>query len=236
MLRLKRRKRDGALKKDVDCFLGSHCVWPDCTCQLREGMSAVPPGGERRKGRTVYRSPAGPHIPRRIRPRDWTPLSDWVLVRTKSRCENWAAQNCKQQDIETWNPRCYEPGNGKPIALFPGYLFARPGDKLHKLRNTFGVIDVLMMGGEPDYVPKAIMKALRANADAEGIVTLPGQRKPKMNERVQIKIGAWKGFEGLYDGLDREGRIKVLMEFMGKPVKLTFRRYSSVEVIDQHES
>jgi transcription antitermination factor NusG len=234
--RLRRDRYQTLRKNDVDCFLGSSCVWPECTCPAREGTGRVWPEDVHLRGRTVYRSPAGPYIPRRRRPEGWSPLSDWVLVRTKTRHENYAALQCRQQDIETWNPRCYEPGNGKPVALFPGYLFAKPGDKFRKLRNTLGVIDVLMMGGGPDYVPKAIMKALRANADEEGIVTLPAQRKPKEGERVQIKIGAWQGFEGLYDGLNREGRIKVLLEFMGKPVKLTFRKFTSVEVVEQHES
>lgn len=119
------------------------------------------------------------------------------------------------------------------MPLFPGYLFAKPGHKISKLRNTYGVIDIVMMGGKPDYVPTAIMKALRMNADEEGIVTLPAQRKPEKGERVQIKIGAWKGFEGLYDGLNPEGRIRILLEFMGKPVELLFRKQTSVEVVNE---
>lgn len=234
--RLRRDRYQTLKKSDVDCFLGSSCVWPECTCLAREGTSRVWPEDVHKRGKRVYRTPAGPYIPRRVRPDGWTPLSDWVLVRTKTRLENWAALNCKQQDIETWSPRYYEPGKAKLVALFPGYLFVKPGDKWRKLRNTMGVIDIVMMGAEPDYVPKVIMKALRANADEEGIVTLPAQRKPEMGERVQIKIGAWKGFEGLYDGLNPEGRVKVLFEFMGKSVELLFNRYTSVEVVEQHES
>lgn len=230
--RLRRDRLRTVRRHEVECGLGTSCVWPECTCPLRavvENEEIAPP---QVRGVRVYRSPAGPHLKRRIRPAGWSPLSDWVLVRTKTRQENWAATNCKQQDMETFLPRYIEPGKGVPQALFPGYLFVRPDHKWRKLRNTIGVLDIVMMGGAPDYVPKAIMKALRANVDKDGIVTLPRQRKPDKGEAVEIKFGAWSGFTGLYDGLDPQGRIRVLLSFMGKEVALTFRRYSSVQVVN----
>lgn len=231
----KRVRRDRLVtvrRHEVDCTLGSACVWPECTCPVRPSTEQEHDAPPLVRGKRVYRSPAGPHIPRRVRPKGWTPLSDWCLVRTKGRQENWAALNCKQQDMETFLPRYMEPGSGTPRALFPGYLFVRPNDQWKKLRNTYGVVDIVMMGGAPDWVPKAVMKALRANVDKEGIVTLPRQRKPRNGEPVEIKIGAWQGFTGLYDGLTPEGRIRVLLSFMGRAVALEFRRYSSIQVVD----
>lgn len=228
-----RRDRTGRVaKRDVDCFLGSTCVWPDCTCPVRErsteAQQEAPPVT---RGKRVYRTPAGPTVRRRIRPKGWSPLSDWCLARTKGRQENWAAQNCRQQDMETFLPRYMEPGSGVPRALFPGYLFVRPNGAWKKLRNTYGVIDIVMMGGEPDFVPKAIMQALRKNVDKDGIVTLPRQRKPLKGEAVEIKIGAWQGFTGLYDGLNDQGRIRVLLSFMGRQVALEFKRFQSIQVV-----
>lgn len=231
MRKLKLR-RDGARKRDVDCPLGSSCVWPHCTCPVREGTGGATCEGVRDRGKRVYRTPAGPHIPRKRRPAGWSPLSDWVVVRTKTRSENYAAGECRNQDMETWLPRYYEPGKGVPTALFPGYLFVRPGDKWRSLRNTYGVIDIVMMGDKPDYMPSIVLKALRRNADKDGIVTLPKQRPPIKGERVQIKIGAWQGFEGLYDGLDPEGRIAVLFSMFGKTITLKFKRQTSIEVVE----
>lgn len=219
-------------KRDVDCALGSSCVWPDCTCPKRASTEAQAEAPPLIRGKRVYRTPAGPYIPRRRRPAGWSPLSDWCLVRTKTRQENWAALNCKQQDMETFLPRYMEPGSGVPRALFPGYLFVRPNDRWKKLRNTYGVIDIVMMGDKPDFVPKAVMATLRKNVDKEGIVTLPRQRKPALGESVEIQIGAWKGFTGLYDGLDAAGRIRVLLKFMGRGVALTFNRQTSIQVVN----
>lgn len=192
----------------------------------------VKPEGDNVTSKAVWRTPSVSELKRRRRPRGWSPLSDWVLVRTKTRCENLASINCREQDMETWCPRYVEPGKGVPVALFPGYLFVRPHDRYRALRNTRGVIDVVMMGGEPDYVPKAVMNELRKRADSDGIVTLPRQRKPRKGERVQIKVGAWQDCIGLYDGLDAKGRIKVLFEFMGRKVTLQFNRAASIEVVD----
>src|SRR6202012_2357550 len=68
-------------------------------------------------------------IKRRYRPPGWSPLSDWMLVRTKTGRENWAAVNCRNQAMETWLPRTSQPGKGKLQPVFPGYLFVRPGDQ-----------------------------------------------------------------------------------------------------------
>lgn len=91
-------------------------------------------------------------------------------------------------------------------------------------------MDIIMMGGKPDYVAKGAMKALRAMSDKDDIVTLPAQRPPKKGERVQMKVGAWQGFEGLYDGLDLDGRHSVLFSMFGKTVAIKFKRASSIEV------
>jgi hypothetical protein len=172
-----RRDRTGRVsKKEVNCFLGSSCVWPECTCPVRERSTECEEQAPVMRGRVVYRRPVGPVLPRKRRPKGWSPLSDWCLVRTKGRQENWAAQNCRQQDMETFLPRYMEPGSG--------------------------------------------------------IVTLPRQRKPEKGEAVEIKIGAWQGFTGLYDGLNDQGRIRVLLSFMGRQVALEFKRFQSIQVVN----
>lgn len=213
------------------CCLPGDCVWPECTCPGVVRATSTPEGVTH-GGRALHHTPSGPQLKRKARPRGWSPLSDWVLVRTKTRSENYASNECRQQDMETWLPRYYEPGKGVPTALFPGYLFVRPGNKWRSLRNTYGVIDIVMMGDRPDYVPRKVLKDLRSRADGDGIVTLPTQRKPKKGERVQIKVGAWQECFGLYDGLSPDKRIQVLVDFMGRTVRLEFARDTSIVVAE----
>lgn len=231
--RLRHETLETVRYKDVDCFLGKGaCCWPECTCPKRESTAQEQEQGAIVAGGPPDTAPSAPKLKRRIRPPGWSPFTDWVLVRTKTRHENWAALNCKQQDMETWLPRYIEPGKGTPQALFPGHLFVRPGDQWKKLRNTYGVIDIIMMGENPDYVPKKVLRELRSRADKDGIVTLPKQRKPEKGERVQIKVGAWQGFVGLYDGLSPDKRIRVLLSLFGREALLEFSRPSSIEIAD----
>jgi transcription antitermination factor NusG len=194
------------------------------------------PAGETspRKGKRVYRSPAGPHREDtriRKRPPGWSAMSDWVLVRTKLGRENWARVNCENQAMETYLPRCQLPGNGKLQAVFPGYLFVRPGDRWKKLTNTLGVINIVTVEGRPQYVPRATMQWLKGQQDDEGIFVLPRQRPPEIGEHVEIKHGPWKNTLAIYDGLSPEGRSRVLIEFMGKIVRLEFQWAHHIELL-----
>lgn len=172
-------------------------------------------------------------IKRRRRPRGWSPLSDWMLVRTKTGRENWARINCENQAMETWLPRTSQIGKGKLVPVFPGYLFVRPGDRWPKLRSTYGVLDIVSNGGVPLYVPKAVMRALRKNVDEDGLFRLPKDtRDPEKGDVVEIQIGPWKNHFGVYDGMSASGRNRVLLEFMGQDIVLEFSRKRSIKTRD----
>jgi len=171
-------------------------------------------------------------IKRRRRPKGWSPLSDWMLVRTKTGRENWAAVNCQNQAMETWLPRTSQPGKGKLVPVFPGYLFVRPGDRWPKLRSTYGVLEIVSNAGQPLYVPKAIMRALRKNEDGDGLFRLPKETDPVKGGVVEIQIGPWKNHFGVYDGMSASGRNRVLLSFMGQDVVLEFSRKHSIKARD----
>lgn len=216
--------------KDVECRKTKKCAWPECTCPLRTRKQApedIP------KGVRVYRTPAGPHRKDtriRVRPPGWSAMSDWVLVRTKGSSENWAKKNCEQQGMQTYLPQCQVAGKARLQAVFPGYLFVLPGDKWRSLRNTYGVLDIVMRGEGPDFVPRDVIRSLRKCEDSEGIFRFPNQRRPEIGESVRIQIGAWKGHLGVYNGQDPQERSRVLLKFMGQLIELKFRREASIEV------
>lgn len=189
-------------------------------------------GGDLTTPGTKKRATDRPKRRKRYRPRGWTPLSDWVLVRTKSNRENYARLNCEKQGMETWLPRMEVLGRGKLQPVFPGYLFVRPGTQWARLRGTYGVIDVVGVGGEPTYVPKAVMRALRKFETKDGLYRFPDERDPKPGDVVEIQIGAWKSHFGVYKGTTALGRLQVLLHFMNQPVVLEFSRQRSVKVRD----
>ena len=146
--------------------------------------------------------------------------------------ENYARLNCEKQGMETWLPRMEVLGKGKLQPVFPGYLFVRPGDKWARLRSTYGVVDIVSSNGEPTFVPKAVLKALRKFETRDGLFVFPDERDPQPGDVVEIKIGAWKSHFGVYNGTTAQGRLKVLLEFMSQPIVLEFSRRSSLRVRD----
>ncbi len=129
-------------------------------------------------------------------------------------------------------PRCVRPGTAKLVPVFPGYLFVRPGDDWPKLRNTYGIIDIIMQGDRPAYVPKEVLKYLRSREDKDGVFVLPRQRKPQEGEQVEIKFGPFKNHLGVYNGLSPEGRSRVLVEFMQQTIRLEFGKAHHLETLD----
>lgn len=183
-------------------------------------------GTKRAWRRPKIRSSIAPH--RRSR-KDF--FSEYVLVRTKTGQENWARVNCEQQAMKTYLPRYQAPGKGTLQPVFPGYLFVVPGDRWRSLRSTYGVLDIVMRDGKPEFVPKDVIKALRRSEGKDGIIELPGQRPPKKQEIVEIKTGAWTGTRGVYIGKDKRGRLCVEIAFLNNKIVLVFTRAQSIEVI-----
>jgi transcription antitermination factor NusG len=196
----------------------------------REAAGELPDVGRGKdasgRGNAASRAP----LKRRRRPKGWSPMSDWVLVRTKTGRENWARLNCEKQAMETWYPRCAMPGKGKLQPVFPGYIFVKPGDKWRSLRSTYGVLEIVMQGDAPQFVPRAVMQALKKQEDADGVWRLPTHKDPEQGDLVEIKIGAWKNHLGVYDGLSPSGRSRVLLEFLSQEIVLEFSRRDSIEV------
>lgn len=151
----------------------------------------------------------------------------WLVVRTKSRRERWAAQNIEQQGCEYYLP-CFEvlaPRNGrlvalKPKVLFPSYIFVNPPDgRWRFLLSTLGVQTLIMWGNEtPAVMPEHEIKRLRGN-ERDGLVRLPDNSpaavKFQINEKLRVKAGAFEDQYGLYAGMDDRGREKILLDVLG---------------------
>jgi len=197
----------------------------------RKGGKGVLTGGK--GGKAPQRAPSGNAkgaIPRKKRPRKpvfRTNFPDvlktveinepyWALVAVLGGRERWAQSNIEAQDMETYLPMCRDPRSGKIKALFPGYLFAKITSGWHHLKGTFGVKGVIMVSGKPSRVPDRVIEGLRAQ-EAQGLIPLPKQIFRK-GERVVVTLGYLQGHVVLYDGLTGDGRVRVLLDFMGKLV------------------
>jgi len=120
----------------------------------------------------------------------------------RSRSESIAEVALRRQSYETFLPT-YTEGRRyadriKKIqaALFPGYLFCRfdPNHRLPILK-TFGVIEVLSLGGTPAPVAESELTSLKRIASSDQ------STKPwpyvKVGDVARIEFGALAGLEGV---------------------------------------
>ncbi len=104
--------------------------------------------------------------------------------------------------------------------LFPRYLFIELGRSLESMswspiRSTTGVSRLVTFGQSPARVSEAIVDELRAHeqfAQTRQAFT-PG-------DTLLIERGPFKGLEAVFQMLDGEQRVMVLLDLMGKPVRV----------------
>ncbi len=156
---------------------------------------------------------------------------NWYVINTKPRQEHIALVNLQQQGYE-----CYLPvlsvekikRNKLSIveeALFPRYLFIRLGiggnaQSWSPIRSTKGVNGLIKFGNEPAKIANHLINLFRDNESAR-------QVKPTQyfseGERLILTNGAFVGVEAIYHMTDGEDRVLVLIELLGKQVKLAVK-------------
>lgn len=156
----------------------------------------------------------------------------WFVARTQPFREKWAAENCFRQGAETYLPQIQENVRvmtaGRLLdtvrlrPLFPGYLFVRTQGQWRFLLSTFGLIDLIMSGGNPSLVRQPLIDDMKRR-EQDGVVQLP---KPtarfSKDDSVRPNEGVFEGLTGLVDGYASAKRVQVLLDFLGRKVSVLF--------------
>jgi transcriptional antiterminator RfaH len=150
----------------------------------------------------------------------------WYLIYTKPRQEKCALQNLDLQGYQCYLPMLpKEKLRQGAVALseeplFPRYLFIKLAqDFMAKswspIRSTKGVSRLVRFGAEPARIDDALVDLLRAH---ESSVLAEPERLFNPGERVQLTEGPFAGIEGIYQMVDGDRRVMVLIELMSKKV------------------
>ena len=150
----------------------------------------------------------------------------WYLVQTKPRQEEVALTHLTRQGYECYLPRFKAQRVRKGRIhrliepLFPRYLFIALGQSAQSrswspIRSTQGVSTLVRFGQEPARVQPEVVDQIRAQEGEtpEAEAFAPGAR-------LLITQGPFKGLEGIFQMLDGEQRAMVLLELLGKPVRV----------------
>lgn len=107
--------------------------------------------------------------------------------------------------------------------LFPGYIFIIIDLAKHRWRSvngTFGVASLIMGAEQPSAVPPGVVEALIASCESSGAVRVDDSLE--IGQKVRILSGPFAETLCRLADLDERGRVRVLLEIMGKEVAIQF--------------
>jgi transcription antitermination factor NusG len=118
----------------------------------------------------------------------------------------------KQRGLHCYLPR-YRSHNKRTTLLMPRYVFAGPPEAWAEVRKINGVSRLLRRksDNQPALVQDRELDHIRKYEDENGLIKLPSKPRFRHGQRVRITLGALTGLVGVYQGLSRKSREKVLL-------------------------
>lgn len=152
----------------------------------------------------------------------------WHLVLTKPRMELVALENLENQGYKCYLPMMNEEKviqkQVKTIKtpLFPRYLFVKLGKDFFAkswgpVRSTRGVSCLVKFGIEPAKINDQLIEILKTK---ERQYSSNVKSLFERGQTLKILNGPFKDFESIYQGMNGEMRVIVLLEFMKKHIAI----------------
>jgi transcription elongation factor/antiterminator RfaH len=152
----------------------------------------------------------------------------WFVVHTLPSAEMRAQENIENQDFRTFLPKKSKTVRHArrllttAAAFFPRYLFVTI-DITHQhwrcINSSFGVARLIMRGDEPHPVPHGIVEGLIGMCDEDGIFHHGLPLKP--GDPIRMIAGPFAEQLGVLDQLDDSGRVRVLLDLLGRQVSIS---------------
>lgn len=156
-------------------------------------------------------------------------MKDWYLLYCKRSEQERAVLNLDRQGVECYYPQVtvQKVVRGKRVEasepLFPSYIFVYFDPETLSyttVRSTRGVADFIRQGAKPQRVQQEIVYGLMMNEDSEEHQKLLSSF-PEPGETLKLEQGQFTGIEAIYQEADGEKRSFMLINLLGKPVKVS---------------
>ena len=153
--------------------------------------------------------------------------TSWLVVHTKPQAEFTAIKNLENQGFSSYCPLFKrESIRGRQLKvitspLFPRYVFVKANlvahKKIHLIRSTIGVSQLLKVGERPTKVPCQIIFELK-QIESEKLNETKSHFK--QGDHVKIRDGLYKDIEAIYQMDDGINRAVVLLSILNKDTPL----------------
>ena len=166
-------------------------------------------------------------------------MRKWYAVHTHPHGETKAALHLKRQGFDVYLPRFLKKRSHArvtdwvPAPLFPRYLFVGMDlgkERWRAVQSTVGVSHLVSFGSRPAPVPNEIIDLLHEYEDGKGLVNLNTETSFAPGDKIEILTGPFSGEVGIFENLDDQGRITVLLDIMGRQTKIRTSSYKVAAV------
>jgi transcriptional antiterminator RfaH len=166
--------------------------------------------------------------------------SAWYVVQSRPNAEDLAIRNLERQGFRPYLPRYLKlrrhARRVERVArpLFPSYLFVAldlDADRWRAVQSTVGVARLVCRGERPAPLPAGLVEGLIERADEAGLIPLPSRPAFRPGQAVRLTEGAFVDLVGLYEGMSDSERVTVLLDLLGRKVKITAAAHA-VEAAD----
>ncbi|HEY1796193.1 MAG TPA: transcriptional activator RfaH [Stellaceae bacterium] len=160
-------------------------------------------------------------------PRPGPPGARWYAVHTLPCRELRAQEQLANQGFCVFLPKRHKTiRHARKLRqveapFFPRYLFVSLDlgrDRWRSVNGTYGVSSLVMQATRPHPVPPGIVEALIASADPRGILHFA--ERLKIGGTVRLMAGAFADQLATLESLDDAGRIRVLLDVLGRRVSI----------------
>jgi transcriptional antiterminator RfaH len=152
----------------------------------------------------------------------------WYAVHTHPNADDKAAFHLRRQGFSVYAPkyrRKRRHARREEIVarpLFPRYVFLSldvQTQQWHAVNSTVGVTGLVCAGAKPVPVPDAVIQSISDSEDRDGFVRLspPSMRA---GDSVRITAGALADCTGIFECMDDNARVTLLLSFMGRAIKV----------------
>jgi transcription elongation factor/antiterminator RfaH len=105
--------------------------------------------------------------------------------------------------------------------FFPRYMFIildPEHDQWRPINGTLGVARLLLIGDRPNPVPPGVVETLVASTGPDGLLQMRPQLK--VGDPVRLTQGPFADYLGTLDRMDDSGRVRVLLDMLGRRVPI----------------